>query len=132
MAGNELHQFFIAHRGGGALRYDRLFELRRFAQIVNVLLLDRTAAGDVNLIRIHQMVADLFEELVRQGDFEVVRGILVRIGPRTRILGMTKDGEDGGFGVIADDGRVMRVHPDSETLFDFVRHRLSLKGERCE
>jgi hypothetical protein len=33
---------------------------------------------------------------------------------------MTKDGEDCCGGVIADDGRVVSVHPNTEPLFDFV------------
>lgn len=89
MAGDELHQPFITHRIGGALGYDRLFELGRFGEVVDELLLDRAAAGDVNFIRVHQMVVDLFEEFVNQGDFEMVRRILTRVGARTWILGLT-------------------------------------------
>lgn len=106
MTGDELHEFVIAHGVGGALGDDGLFELGRFAEVVHELLLNGAAAGDVNLIRVHQMVADLFEELVNQGD--------------SWILGMAEDGEQGGGGVIADDGRMVRVQPDSETLLDFV------------
>lgn len=120
MAGDELHQLLITHRIGGALGNDGLFELRRFGEVVDELFLNRAAAGDVNLIRVYQMVVDLFEEFVNQGDFEVVRRILVRVGTRTWILGMTKDGEHGSVGIIADDGCVVSVHPDSEALFDFV------------
>lgn len=120
MVGHELHQLVIAHRVGGALGNNGLFELRRFAEMVHELLLNRTASGDVNLIRVHQMVVDLFEELVDQGDFQMVRCILVRVGPRPWILRMAEHGEYGGVWVIADDGRVMSVHPDSEALFDFV------------
>lgn len=120
MAGDELHQLVIAHRVGGALGNHRFFELGRFGEVAHELLLNGAAAGDVNLIRVHQVVVDLFEELVDQGDFEVVRGILVRVGARTWILGMAQNGEHGGGGIIADDGRVVSVHPDSETLFDFV------------
>ena len=76
MVGHKLHQLVITHRIGGALGDDRLFELGRFAQMVNELLLDSAAAGDVNLIRVHQMVLDLFEELVNQSDFQMVRGTL--------------------------------------------------------
>lgn len=120
MTGDELHQLVIAHRVGGALGDDGLFELGRFGEVVHELFLNGAAAGDVDLIRVHQMVVDLFEELVDQGDFEMVRGILVRVGARTWILGVTEDAEHGGCGGIADDGRVVSVHPDSEPLFDFV------------
>ena len=120
MAGDEFHQLVITHRGGGALGNDRLFKLRGFAEVVDELFLDRATAGDVDLIRVHQMVVDLFEELVNQSDFEVVRGTLVRVGARTWILGMTENGEHGGSGIVADDGRVVSVHPNTEPLFDFV------------
>jgi hypothetical protein len=33
---------------------------------------------------------------------------------------MAEDCEHGGGGGIADDGRMVSVHPDSEPLFDFV------------
>ncbi len=120
MVGYELHQLLIAHGVGGALGNDGLFELGCFGEVVDELLLDRAAAGDVNLIRVYQMVVDLFEELVDQGDFEMVRRILTRVGARTWILGMTEDGEHGGGGIVADDGRVVSVHPNTEALFDFV------------
>lgn len=120
MVSHELHELLIAHGVGGALGDNGLFELGRFGEVVDELLLNGAAAGDVDLIRVDQMVLDLFEEFVNQGDFKVVRRILVRVGTRTWILGMTKDGEDGGVGVIADGGRVVSVHPDSEPLFDFV------------
>jgi len=120
MAGDELHQLVVAHRGGGALGDGGLFELGGIAKVVHELLLDRAAAGDVYFIRVHQMVGDLFEVLVSQGDFEVVRGILARVGACAWILRMAEHGEDGGVWVIADDGRMMSVHPDSEALFDFV------------
>ena len=120
MVGYELHQLLIAHGVGRALGNDGLFELGCFGKVVHELLLDRAAAGDVDLIRVHQMVVDLFEKLVNQGDFEVVRGTLVRVGARTWIFGMAEDGEHGSGWVIADDGRVVSVHPDSEPLFDFV------------
>lgn len=119
MAADELHELVIAHGVGGAFGSDRLFELGSFAQVAHELLLDRAAAGDVNLIRVHQMVTDLLEVLVHQGDFEIVRGILARIGSWTRILGMTDDGERTGGGVVADDGRVVSVHPYAEPPFGF-------------
>lgn len=120
MVGHELHQLVIAHGVGGALGNDRLFELGRFGEVVNELFLNGAAAGDMDLICVHQMVVDLFEEFVNQGDFEMVRRILTRVGAGTGIFSMTEYGEDGGGGIVTDDGGVVSVHPDSEALFDFV------------
>ncbi len=119
MAADELHQLFFAHGIGSAFGSDRLFELGGFSKVVHELLLNRAAAGDMNRIRVHQMGADLFEILLNQGFFQIVRGVLARIGPRTWILGMTEDGEGGAVGAVTDDGRVMSVQPHSEILFGF-------------
>lgn len=119
MAIYELNQLFIAHLVGGAFGNDRPFELGGFRKVVLELLLDCASAGEVNLLRVHQMAADLFEILSNQSYFEIVRGILVRIGSGTWILGMTEDVELSGGGVAAYDGRVVRIHPNSEPFFVF-------------
>jgi len=119
MAAYQFNQFFIAHWIGGALGNGRLFELGGFAKVAHELLLDRAGAGNVNCIRILQMVCDFFEKLPNQGFFEVVRGVLVGIRSGTRILGMAKDGEFGAAGVVPYDGCVVSIHPNPELLFDF-------------
>ncbi len=116
---HELNELFVAHDVGGAFRDYGLFKLGSFAQVVHELLLNRAGAGDVNLIRVFQMVADFLEILFDQGYFEIVRGILVRISPRAGIFRMTEDDEFGAGGIVAYDGRVLSVQPNSELLFGF-------------
>ncbi|MEQ1750858.1 MAG: hypothetical protein ABL974_15625, partial [Prosthecobacter sp.] len=72
MAADEDNQLIIAHGGGGAFGYGRLFELCGIAKVTHELLLNRSDAGYVNLICVLQIAADLFEILVNQGHFMVV------------------------------------------------------------
>lgn len=119
MAGDELDQLVFAHRVGSAFGSGRSFELRSFAEVVHELLLDGSAAGDVNFIRVHQMAADLFEVFLNQRFLVVVGGILTRVRTWTWVFCMTDDGEGGGVGIVTNDGRVVSVHPDTELLFCF-------------
>jgi len=85
MAADELHQLLIAHRIRCAFGDLRPLELRGPAQVAPELFLDRARARQMHLIRILQMVADLFEIFLHQRDLKVVCGVLVRICPWTGI-----------------------------------------------
>ena len=76
---DQLNEFFIAHGVGSAFGGDGLFELRRFGEVVHELLLNGAAAGDVDFLGVDQEVADLFEVFVREGYFQVVRGVLAGV-----------------------------------------------------
>ena len=100
--------------------------------MVHELLLDGAAAGDVNFVRVHQVTTNLFEVLLNQGFFMVVRSVFAGVRIWAWILCMTDDGERSGFGIVTYDGRVVSVHPDTELLFCFFRHEDHLTGEWSE
>ena len=84
------------------------------------LLLNGASPGEVNFICVLQGVTDLLEILVGQGDFEVIRRILTRVRSRPWILGMSENDKFRSVWVVTYDGRVVRIHPNSEPLFNFV------------
>lgn len=77
MAAYKLNQLWIGHFVGSAFGNDRSFKLGGFLKEVFEFLLNRAGAGDVNLICVLQMEADLLEKLSNQGFFVVVRSVLV-------------------------------------------------------
>ena len=110
---------------------DRLTEVTRYVQDniryvgeeMGELLLDRTGAGDVDLVDGPHEVADFLEILLHEGLFLMVRGVFVRVLFGTGVFHVTEDGKPGRVGgFMSDDGGVAVVHPDTELSFGFCAH----------
>jgi hypothetical protein len=84
------------------------------------LLLNRAGAGDVNLIGVRQKAADLLKKFMREGSFEIVRSLLVRVGALGWVFGVTEDGKCRGLRIGANDGGMVIIHPNPKPPFGFL------------